>query len=735
MTLSWTPHVYPLLLAEDFPQIISAYEQAIKTEPENRTHYWYLGLAYLLNRQEESAQTAWLVPMLTAEEQAVEQGTLELADILETEAQRLESLGKDQQNWLVRGHLRELVPNNLHNLLKFLQVTIKIQAFHTENLKAWNISEHLQVGSPLLATDQELLLEVLRDGLNQLLGQSVIGSEIIDFVKFCLSLTPQSQFLLPVIKVAASRAYYLEHQPFLAIDLATYCLSIAPQDLSTIKDLFYFHVKTGNFDIAVEFAKQYYAQGTTLPLQVFGNYMLMQSLLITGGRWQEAIVAVDHQKSLLLELLQAEDLLVENAFSLIASPLLLNYVQDDLPGNRQSQNQLTQFCEKNLWVGSRTEPKPFQHKPYVQESSTRPLRIGYISHCLRQHSVGWLSRWIFKYHNHDAFHISLYLFNQAIESFTQKWFIEPADAACRIENPNALAVAQRIAADGIDILIDLESVTHTDVCNVMAFKPAPVQVTWLGADASGVSTIDYFMADPYVLPDNAQDHYQETLWRLPHTYVAVDGFEVDIPTRRRDHLGISADAIVYLSVQTGHKRHPDLARLQLQILREVPNSYFLVKGYGDNLAVQGFFIQLADEVGVNPERLKFLPPDPTEQIHRANLQIADVVLDTYPYNGATTTLEVLWMGIPLVTRVGQQFSARNSYTFMTNAGLTEGIAWTDDAYIDWGVKFGRDSSLRQQVTWKLKAARQSSPLWNAQQFTREMEQAYQQMWRHYREQQ
>jgi predicted O-linked N-acetylglucosamine transferase (SPINDLY family) len=120
-------------------------------------------------------------------------------------------------------------------------------------------------------------------------------------------------------------------------------------------------------------------------------------------------------------------------------------------------------------------------------------------------------------------------------------------------------------------------------------------------------------------------------------------------------------------------------------------------------------------------------------MHRANLGIADVVLDTYPYNGATTTLEVLWMGIPLVTRVGEQFAARNSYTMMMNAGITEGIAWTDEEYVEWGIRLGKDAALRQQISWQLRQSRQTSALWNARQFTREMENAYEQMWQRYLE--
>jgi predicted O-linked N-acetylglucosamine transferase (SPINDLY family) len=169
----------------------------------------------------------------------------------------------------------------------------------------------------------------------------------------------------------------------------------------------------------------------------------------------------------------------------------------------------------------------------------------------------------------------------------------------------------------------------------------------------------------------------------------------------------------------------------MKILKQVSNSYLLIKGVAEEAAQKEFFGKIAKAEGVSSDRLRFLPEVATEEVHRANLGIADIVLDTYPYNGATTTLETLWMGIPMVTRVGKQFASRNSYTMMMNAGITEGIAWTDEEYIEWGIKLGKDENLRREITWKLKASRQTSPLWNGEKFTREMEKAYEQMWGKY----
>jgi len=354
-----------------------------------------------------------------------------------------------------------------------------------------------------------------------------------------------------------------------------------------------------------------------------------------------------------------------------------------------------------------------------------------LSGALRKNSVGWLARWLFEHHNRDQFQIYTYLIGaKRREDSLQDWYIQQSDQAYPLGN-DVFEIAETIAENQIDILIDLDSITSNTSCGILSLKPAPIQVTWLGWDASGLPTIDYFIADPYVLPTEADDYYHEKIWRLPQTYLAVDGFEIGIPTLRRDQLNIPTDAVVYLSAQTGFKRHRDTARLQMKIIKQTPNSYFLIKGLGDIDAVKTLFTQLAAEEGVEPSRLRFLPLDASEEIHRANLAIADIILDTYPYNGATTTLETLWMGIPLVTRVGQQFAARNSYTMMMNVGVTEGIAWTDEEYIEWGIRLGTDSALRQEISWRLRQSRQTSPLWNAQQFTREMENAYQQMWAKY----
>ena len=422
-------------------------------------------------------------------------------------------------------------------------------------------------------------------------------------------------------------------------------------------------------------------------------------------------------------------------FQLSTSTFCQPYLRDSLAQNRQTQNRLMQVCQASIHSYARERADRYQQGIAARRQTrnvTKPLRIGYVSHCLKRHSVGWLSRWLFEHHDRDRFEIYAFFWNaeSGVQDELQHWFVQHVDQA-RFLARNSGEIADRIFEDEIDLLIDLDSITADILCEVLALKPAPIQATWLGWDASGIPAIDYFIADPYVLPETADAHYSEKIWRLPQTYIAVDGFEIGVPSLRREQLNIPPDAIIYWSGQASYKRHPVTVQAQLQILKAVPNSYLLIKGLTDEASIQRYFTEMAIAIGVDPARLRFLPDVALEAVHRANLEIADVVLDTYPYNGATTTLETLWVGVPIVTRVGEHFSSRNSYTMMINAGITEGIAWSEAEYVDWGIRFGIDPTLRQQVTWKLRQSRQTAPLWNAKQFTRHMETAYEQMWQHY----
>ncbi len=719
------------LLAGHYIQAANLYEEAIAIEPDIKSYYWYLGLMLLLQGQEVEAQTTWFMAMMEGEPEQVDAWNAELVKVLQTEAERREELEEYLVAENIRCNIKEIIPQDIHNLLHLIQLAIKLETYTGQNFQELGIIELLKF-EPKLEVNLELLMEVLKLTLDY----APAHPSTLDFLEACLPhCQNNNQALLVILLPAAIEIAYSQRLPGIAVKLCEIYLKLSPNNTEIMGQLATFYQNAGQFDKGIETAKLYYSLVENLVDKVFANRQVLRGLMSAGGHWEESCSVHEKQEHLVQSLIKENPTQLDavRISRLFNANFFTPYIEDNPRKNKPVQNQLLQLCEVNIenYAQELVDKYSQGHIERKKQNGTvKKLKIGYLSYCLRSHSVGWLARWLFQHHDRNKFQINTYFINTNPHCDPlHEWYLTKIDQAYK--STYTSEIAEQIYQDEIDILIDLDSITLDISCEIISLKPAPVQVTWLGFDASGSPSIDYFIADPYVLPESAQEYYTEKIWRLPQTYIAVDGFEVSVPTVTRQQLDIPNDAVVYLCAQRGFKRHPDIARLQLRIIKEVPDSYFLIKGISDEESIKTFFEQLAEEENVDTSKFRFIPGVPSESIHRANLGIADIVLDTYPYNGATTTLETLWMCIPMVTKVGEQFAARNSYTMMMNAGITEGIAWTDEEYVEWGVRLGKDEALRQQISWKLKQSRKTSPLWNGKQFTREMENAYTQMWQKY----
>jgi predicted O-linked N-acetylglucosamine transferase (SPINDLY family) len=728
---NWQQQADRLIQQNNYSQAAKLYEQAIELEPEVKTHYWQLGVLMLLQGQEAEAQTIWLMAMTMAEPDQVEPWTLELVQILENEAIRCEAIAEYSTAWMIRQHIREIHPAEVNNLLRLVSLWIQQETMTVDDLIALEVI-------PLLHTCDvgEVKFDLLMQTLTQVLHSFSPHDLTLEFAIACLKFVNDLPTFMAVLLPAAVRIAYEAKAPKLAASLLEqYCL-LEPHNIEILGHLSIFYQNASLYEQGIETARLRLALADSLAEKIFSSHVLLRGLMSAGGYWQQASTAVEQHRQLLRSLVAENptDLHPVHTVRLCTASYFLPYFSDSFVNNRLLQNQVMALSHSLIQQQDRAKIDRFRLQRRPPSVTPKPIKIGYLSNCMKQHSVGWLARWLIKYHDRSRFQLHGYFIGDRLNDGLYNWYVNQMDHAhiTGVDHANdSDQIAERIHQDAIDILIDLDSLTVDLSCHILALKPAPVQVTWLGWDATGIPGVDYFIADPYVLPDNAQDYYTETIWRLPQTYIAVDGFEVEVPSLRRDRLDIPSDAVIFLSAQKGYKRHADTARWQMQIIKNVPNSYFLIKGSAEQESIQQFFVDIARSEGVDPDRLRFLPETTTEGVHRADLAIADVVLDTYPYNGATTTLETLWMGIPIVTRVGQQFAARNSYTMLKNVGVEEGIAWTDEDYVEWGVRLGTDASLRQQVREKMRRSRQTAPLWNAEKFTREMEHAYEQMWKKY----
>lgn len=714
-------NAYYYLRTGEYDKAIELYEFLLEQEPERLEFYIYLGLVYLLQGEEQQAQLTWFMA-LNQEMDQDEQNFHTLIGVLDYEAEQQELAEKYQIAWLIRGHIHELNPKNIINLMKLIWLDVKVGNRTVEKLNDWGVIELLREKS-----EAELPKELMIKVLNQILYFPEIES--VDFAEACLNYSQYLTSNIYVIVEMAIKMFNTSHYVSFGIDLIKICLIKKPDDPELLYHLGELYNSNSSYKEAIKVATQFFQQSksASLSTQLISSHQLFRGYIVSSN-WTE-ISPIANQHKELLKTIFAQENIDFNHYEktcLHSTGQFFLYIQDNLQENRFLCNRLGDLLQKEIIFKKNILVEPIKRL----EKKNLLLKIGYIGTTFRCHSVGWLCRWLINHHDRENFEIYLYSLKQYTDDITQEYFINQVKQffICDRDVENTV---KKIQEDEIDILIDLDSMTNGPVCHVMLRKPAPIQITWLGMDASGIPTIDYFIADPYVLPENAQDYYREKIWRLPHTYLGIDGFEVGVPTLKREDLGISDDGIIFLNVQNAQKRHPDTVRLQMRILRAVPNSYLLIKGLGEKEITERFFAQIAQEEGIEIERLRFLERDQTEFEHRANLTIADVILDTYPYNGATTTLEALWVGIPIVTRVGEQFAARNSYTFMINAGITEGIARNEEEYIEWGIKLGTDENLRREISWKLHQSRQNSPLWDGKQFAREMEKAYQQMWETY----
>jgi protein O-GlcNAc transferase len=390
--------------------------------------------------------------------------------------------------------------------------------------------------------------------------------------------------------------------------------------------------------------------------------------------------------------------------------------------------------------------KPTQDASLLQLSANRlpksqnrgKLKIGILSKSFRRHATAWccfnfieeLSKLTTELYLYDTGKFRDDDMTAKFELLATKYYRTPTTVTEEI----GILVTAEILKDEVDIVLELDSMMNVASAEILSYHPAPVCVSWPGLEAPFLSDRNYFLCDRHLLPKECDRHYIERIVRMPDSYLAVTDLKHDPIDRNtaRAALGITSTQIVYLSITAGHKFNRAVAKAAVEILRQVPNSVLLCKGKGDPDLIRGMYQQECDLLGVDSDRIKFLPPrTSTEEAHRSTYLLADVLLDSHPYNSCTHTLEALWLNLPIVTIVGDQFFARFGYSFLQTLNLQAGIAWNWEEYVNWAVKLGMDWELRNSIRQKIaqsKLPETLSPLWNPQKFAIDMYAIFNYLW-------
>jgi len=387
------------------------------------------------------------------------------------------------------------------------------------------------------------------------------------------------------------------------------------------------------------------------------------------------------------------------------------------------------FVEAQRWNQLHAERYARSIQPHLNDRTPdRRLRIGYLSGDFRAHASAHSMVPLIEHH--DPRQVELFCYSQVDR---------PDDSTRRIQQRASqwrgtvgLAddqVANQIRADHIDILVDLNLHTARNRLLVLARKPAPVQVTWLGYPGStGLSTIDYRLSDPYLDPPGMDESiYNERTIRLPDCFWCYHPLEPqEIPVNSLPAL--ETGVVTFGCLNNFCKINDGVLALWAQVLGAVQPSRLLL------LAPPGSHRQRTldcfRQQGIHPEQVEFVPFLSSRAYFELYHRI-DVALDTLPYNGHTTSLDSLWMGVPVVSLPGQTAVGRAGASILSNAGLDELIAQTPEQYVRIASDLANDPPRLAELRSGLRKRLRQSPLMDAPRFAKNVEQAYRQAWRDY----
>jgi len=283
--------------------------------------------------------------------------------------------------------------------------------------------------------------------------------------------------------------------------------------------------------------------------------------------------------------------------------------------------------------------------------------------------------------------------------------------------------AELIFNDGIDILVDLSGYTMGNRIDMLALRPAPVQIGYLGfPGSSGASFIDYFITDHIVTPSGHEAFFTEKMIYMPHCYqVNDDTMAIADRTYQRKEVGLPADAVVFCCFNLPFKIDRRTFECWLRILQQVPRSVLWLLDH--NRAARNNLWIAAQAAGLDPTRLVFSEPVSIE-LHLARLRLADLALDTFTYNGCATTTDALWAGVPLVTLTGNRLASRMSASALTALELPELVTQTASDYCNLAIELCTNAEKRSSLRQKLAEHRRTAPLFDTRLFTRHLESAY-----------
>lgn len=361
--------------------------------------------------------------------------------------------------------------------------------------------------------------------------------------------------------------------------------------------------------------------------------------------------------------------------------------------------------------------------PIPRQPRHGKIRVGYFSADFREHAVSYLMAEVFERHDRDRFEIMGFSLGQNTADPMRTRISSAMDRFVDIQPMSDLDVVRLGREIGLDIAVDLTGYTQHNRTGIFARRVAPVQVNYIGYPGTmGAQFMDYLIADDMLIPESSRQHYTEKIVYMPDCFQANDSSRQPSSTvYRRVDLGLPEAGFVYCCFNNSCKFTPEVFDIWMRILRRVEGSVlWLLEG---NPWVAESLRKEAAQRGVDPVRLVFARKLPLPE-HLARQKVADLFLDTLPFNAGATASPALWAGLPLLTRTGESFAGRMGASLLQAIDLPELITTTAEAYEELAVELAVTPARIQHIKERLERNRLTTALFDIPRFTRNLESAY-----------
>ena len=376
------------------------------------------------------------------------------------------------------------------------------------------------------------------------------------------------------------------------------------------------------------------------------------------------------------------------------------------------------YCQKNpksLWQGER-----YRHDK---------IRLAYVSADLREHPVGHLMAGVFEHHDKSKFELIAISLGIDDQSRLRARMLKVFDKFIDVREMSSEQIAQMMRDMEIDITIDLGGYTSDTRTEVFSFRPAPVQVNYLGYPGTmGTDYIDYILADRHIIPPEHQQFYSEKVAYMPDTYLPTDSsVAISERTPTRSECGLPETGVVFCSFSHDYKISPPMFDVWMRLLTQVTGSILWLMSRGETS--QKNLRKEAEFRGVDPSRLVFASRVPMVEDHMARYRQADIFLDTHPYNAHTTAADALMAGLPVVTYMGNSFPSRVAGSLLHAIGMPELITHSLGEYEALALKLACEPALLADIKARIAVNKSSCSLFDTKRFCFNLEAVYISMWR------